>query len=76
MNYIRKGKGRLAVGLIKGQGHVKRALGEHKEYANWSDRDIETYVDLLNLEAKQKEIVIKKMIGDRNHHSKESGEFH
>ncbi|BAZ70731.1 MAG: hypothetical protein KME28_22825 [Pelatocladus maniniholoensis HA4357-MV3] len=75
IEYIREDKGNFAAPWIQGQGYERRGKGEHKAYANMSDQDIESMVDELNLEEKDKKTVIQLLKRDRDRYDKNTGEI-
>jgi len=68
LNYIRQGEGRFALAWIQGQGHVRRAEGEHAAFAQSSDEEIARQADALGLTGSQRDNTVKKMKADRDRH--------
>lgn len=66
--YIRSGKGAIAVAHVKGQGHVRRAKGEHDAYAKMSDAELIQMVLQLGLDSKSSKAVLEKLKKDRDRH--------
>lgn len=75
ITYVRNDGGNFAVAWIQGQGPARREKGEHIEFANWTDQDIEEKVTALGLVDDQKANVISKMKTDRDRHDKNTGEI-
>lgn len=57
------------------QGGGKRGDDEHKDFANWSNRKLESKLDNLDLDDDLANEVYNHMIEDRDDHDKSTGKF-